>query len=354
VRRVVAGAGLVAALVASGRSGTAAADPLDEVGFGAADAAMGGARMPLAIGADAAHADPAAVALAARPEVLAGWQDTWMHLSLDGHDAGVTDAHGTALGIALPFTIAGLHVGIGAATYLPDQYLARLQLVPIGEPSFLRFQSQSQRLVVEPTLSLAIGEWSFGAGATFLSDARSHQVQFDVGVVGGEKQGNAALDVSLPLRAAPLASVRWKPARWITVAAAFRGQLSLDLAFDIRANVNVPGVVTGDAIVSLRSVSYFTPMRATLGMSIQLREDLAITAELAYERWSALGSGAPDLRVLLGLDISPPLVDGTQPAARFRDLLTPRVGAEWQRDRWRFLGKRGRREDGKAAREQRG
>ncbi|HEY4240066.1 MAG TPA: hypothetical protein VGM88_09635 [Kofleriaceae bacterium] len=317
-----------------GLAGTAAADPLDEVGLGAADAGMGGARMPFAIGADAAHADPAAVAIAARPEILVGWQDTAMQLSLDGHDAGATDAHGAALGVALPFTIAGLHLGVGAATYLPDQYLARLQLVPIGEPSFLRFQSQAQRLVVEPTVSLAIGDWAFGAGASFLSDARSRQVQFDVGVVGGTKQGNAALDVVLPLRAAPLASVRWRPARWLTVVGAFRGQLSLDLAFDIRANVNVPGVVTGDAIVSLRSVSYFTPLRATLGVAVQPREDLVITGEVSYERWSALGSGAPDLRVLLGLDIAPPLVDGTVPPARFHDLVTPRVGAEWQLGRW--------------------
>jgi long-subunit fatty acid transport protein len=200
----------------------------------------------------------------------------------------------------------------------------------------VRFESAAHRVVVEPVLAVAIGSLAVGAGATLLADARSRDLTFDVGVVGGEKQGNARLDVSLPVRAAPLAGVRWRPLRSLALAATVRGELSLDLAIDIRANVNVPGVVTGDATVSLRSVSYFTPMRAAIAAAFQPREDLTLTADLSWERWSALGSGVPALRVLLDLDISPPLVSSMQPPARFTNTLTPRLGAEWQTGPWRL------------------
>ena len=115
---------------------------------------------------------------------------------------------------------------------------------------------------------------------------------FDVGVVDGAKQGAARLDIDLPLRVAPLAGVWWRPHPRLELAAAVRGELSLDVALDIVANVDVPGVVTGDATIALRATSYFTPLRATLGGAVHVRDDLAITADVAYERWSALGAGS--------------------------------------------------------------
>jgi long-subunit fatty acid transport protein len=109
----------------------------------------------------------------------------------------------------------------------------------------------------------------------------------------------------------------------------FRGELSIDLGLDITTAVDVPGVVTGDASVGLDATSSFTPMRGALAAALHPRSDLAITAGLAWEHWSALGSGVPALQVLVDLDITPPLVDGMSPPASFHDTLTPRVGAEW-------------------------
>ncbi|MEO8705297.1 MAG: outer membrane protein transport protein [Kofleriaceae bacterium] len=311
-------------------AGPAAADPLDELGFGAAATGMAGARTALAVGAESIHRDPSGVALAERPELLVGWQYTRDRLQLDGHDANLLDAHGTSIGLAVPFAIHKLRVGAGIAVYLPDQFLARVQLTPISEPHFVRFESATHRAVVEPVIAVATGDWSFGAGVSLLADARSRELRFDVGVVGGSKQGEARLDIALPVRAAPLAGVRWRPSPLVDLSASFRGSLSLDLDLDIVANIDVPNVVTGDATVTLRSVSYFTPMRATVAAAVHPRADLTVTADLTFERWSALGSGVPDLRVLLALDIAPPLVDSMQPAADFHDTITPRLGAEWR------------------------
>ncbi len=323
VLRVLAVAALVAPTAAH-------ADPLDEIGFGAAATAMANARTAMATGAEAVHTNPAGIARVARPEVLAGWQYAHQRLELDGHDAGVLDAHGTSLGLVVPFELGGVQVATGIALYLPDQFLARLQLTPVSEPHFVRFQNAANRVVVEPVAAVSFGRFAIGAGASLLADARSDELTFDVGVIAGEKQGRANLDVGMPIRAAPLVGIWWRPAHALELAATFRGELSLDLALDIRTNVFVPGVVTGDALVSLRSVSYFTPMRGALAAALHQTDDLAITGEVAVERWSELGSGVPDLRVLVALDLAPPLVSTTQPPAKFRNIVTSRLGAEWR------------------------
>ena len=319
-------------------AGTAAADPLDAVGFGAAAAGMAESRTAMAVGAEAAHVDPAGVARGDRPEVLVGWQYSLDHLELDGHDAHVVDAHGTSIGLAVPFQLGRVRVGAGVALYLPDQYLARVELTPVSEPHFVRFESEAQRVVVEPVVAIAFGDFAIGAGASLLADARSRDLTFDVGVIGGQKQGNASLDVALPIRAAPLAGIWWRPHRKLELAATFRGELSLDLALDIRANVSVPGVVTGDAVVSLRSTSYFTPMRAGLAAAFHPTDDLVLTADLAWERWSTLGSGVPDLSVLVELDLTPPLISTMPPPARFHDIPTVRLGTERTYGAWKLRG----------------
>ena len=309
---------------------TAAADPLDELGFGAAATGMANARTALAVGVEAIHGDPSGVALGERPELLVGWQYAHDRLAINGRDAHVLDPHGTTLGLAIPFGIGDLRLGAGIAIYLPDQFLARVELAPINEPYYARFETTPHRAVVEPVVSAAVGAWSFGAGVSLLTDARSREIAFDVGVVGGDKQGDARIDIAMPVHAAPLLGVRWRPSRAVDVAASFRGELSLDLDLDIVANINVPNVISGDATIAVRSVSYFTPMRATLAAAVRPRDDLTLTADATWERWSGLGSGIADLRVLLTLDVQPPIVDPMQPAARFHDIVTPRIGAEWR------------------------
>lgn len=185
---------------------------------------------------------------------------------------------------------------------------------------------------VEPVAAIRIGQYlAFAAGGSLLADARSRELVFDVGVVDGVKQGDARLDIDLPLRVAPLAGAWWRPHPKVELAAAIRGSLSLDVALDIVANVDVPGVVTGDATVALRAVSFYTPLRAVIGGALHVRDDLAISADVAYERWSALGSAAPELRVTVNLDTAPALVETMAPAARFRDIVTPRLGVEYTR-----------------------
>jgi long-subunit fatty acid transport protein len=317
-------------------AGSAAADPLDELGFGAAATGMANARGAISVGAEAIHTNPAGLVDVESAETLLGWGYAHERLSINGQDAGVLDAHGTSFGLALPIRIPSLKLAAGIATYLPDQFLARLQFNPVAEPHYVRFQSQAHRVVLEPAVAIELGPLAIGVGASLLADAKSKRIDLNVGVVGGEKQGDARIDISLPVRVAPLVGVRYRVTPALTLAAMFRGQLAVDLALDIRTDVDVPNVVSGDADVTLRATSYFTPMKVAVAAAYRLRHDLAITADVSYERYSALGSAVPDLRVLLALDIMPTIVSSMQPPAGFRDIVTPRLGAEWQREALRL------------------
>lgn len=317
---------------------TAAADPLDELGTGAQATGMAGARTAIATGVEAIHANPAGVARGEAGEAMAGYAYTWNRLQIDDHDARVIDARGTTLGLAVPYDLGSVRVGAGVVVYLPDQFLARIQLTPVSEPSFVRFATQQQRIVVEPVAAVDFGDVAIGAGASILADARSRDLTFDVGGSAATKSGTATLDLSLPLRAAPLLGVWWQALPGLELAATFRGELSLDLDLDIKANVNVPGVVTGDALVSLRSASYYTPARGALAAAYHPSPRSVYTAELGIERWHALGSGVPDLSVAIELDVAPPLVTTQAPPAHFHNVPTFRVGTEQTRGKWRFRG----------------
>ena len=328
---------VVIAAVAALRT-TAAADPLDELGFGAAGTGMATARTAIATGAEAAHENPAGVARIDAPEALIGYSYAWNHLSIDGHGAGVDNARGTSLGLAVPIEIGGIRIAGAVATYLPDQFLARIQLTPVSEPSFVRFATAQQRIVVEPVAAIDLGDVAIGAGASILADAQSRDLTFNVGGTAGKKSGTASLDLSLPLRAAPLVGVWWRALPNLELAATFRGELSLDLALTITANVNVPGVVTGDAIVSLKSASYFTPARGTLAAAYRPSPSVVYTGEVGFERWHALGSGAPDLSIAIQLDVAPPIVNTTRPPAHFHDIPTVRLGTERGYGNWKLRG----------------
>jgi len=311
-------------------AGTAAADPLDSFGLGGAAAGLAGARTATATGAEAAHHQPAGVALGTDPSLLLGWSFGHLGLELDGRDADATDVHGTSIALAVPIAVnRDVRVGVGLALYLPDQYLARIRLAPITEPRFVLLDNDA-RVVVESVAAIAYQDkLALGVGSSVLADARSRKIVFDVGVVAGQKVGEAAIDVELPPRFAPLLGVWLKPHPRVRGAVTYRGQLALDLALDILANVEVAGVVTGDALVALRASTYFQPARATAAIAVDVLPNLTVDAELTWSQWSAFPR-PPALDVLVALDITPPLVSTSTPAADFTDTFAARIGVEYR------------------------
>ncbi|MCA9674753.1 MAG: outer membrane protein transport protein, partial [Myxococcales bacterium] len=295
-------------------------------------------------GPEAAHHNAAGIALGDHPALMVGWGAGTMQLDIDGHDAELLDPHGASIGIAVPVALGGgWTVAGGLALYLPDQFLARVQLIPTTEPHYVLLDNDPHRVVVEPVAALAYGDrFAIGAGASVLADARSNQIVFDVGVVAGEKVGEAQLDIELPMRLAPILGVWARPSDRVRLGATFRGELSLDLVLDILANVQVVGVVTGDALVSLRASNYFTPARGTAAAAVDVTPDLTIEGDVTWSHWSSFDAGVADLQVLVALDITPPLVSSQTPAPGFHDTFSGRAGVEWRgggrRTRWALRG----------------
>jgi long-chain fatty acid transport protein len=310
---------------------SAHADPLDTFGFGARATGLAGAVTASASGAGAAHANPAGLALAATSEVLLGYGYGRMGLSIDGEDARVLDARGVDLGLAIPFRLGEVPVAVGAAIHLPDQFVVRVQLIPATEPHFILLDNDVHRIVVEPVAAVRPLPWlALGAGASILADAVGRSIRFDVGVVGGEPLGQGALDVELPPRVAPMAGLLLTPHPRVRIGASFRGAVDLALRLGILANVDIAGVVTGDVLIDLRAANFYTPRRLTGALSVDLLPDLTLSAELTWLAWSGFHGGAPDVRILVALGISPPLIETLFPDDDFQDTLAPRASLEWR------------------------
>src|SRR6185503_4027809 len=160
--------------------------------------------------------------------------------------------------------------------------------------------------------------------------AGGNGVTFDVGVSAGNKVGQGALDLSLPIRAAPVVGITILPKPWLRVAAAYRGELDLKLSLDILAHVDLPGAISGDTLISLVALNFYTPHTVTGAVAVDLGA-LTLTAQLDWLKWSSFTSALPALDVNIGLAIAPPLVAPNFPTVRFDDQYIPRLAAEIHR-----------------------
>ncbi len=321
----------VAALVAAAAPARAQ-NALDTFGFSSRSSGMAGANAADCDGYAGAHHNPASVARTSDVQAAVGYGYGVTRLQIDGSDAKVTTPRGFSFGLAVTIPVCPMMAAFGIALYIPDQYVARIQLIPVAEPHFILLDNNLQRIVVTPVLSLRPFRWlSIGAGATLLADAAGNGVSFDVGVVGGQKVGNASLDVGLPIRAAPVAGILVEPRPGLRAGLAWQGAIDLALKLDILAHVNIAGAVTGDTLISLRAFNFFTPERVTLGLAWDAHPSLTLSADLAWVHYSDFHGGVPDLRILVALGVTPSLVGALFPADGFHDIWVPRIGAEWRR-----------------------
>ncbi len=311
----------------------ASADPTDLFGFGPKAMATAGASAPVLTDWSSAAANAAGPARAGRVDLGLGYVYGHAFARVNGRDAGLMDVRGIALGLAAPIRLPkGLVLGVGLAAYVPDQFLVRVQLIPSYEPRFVMLDNRPHRLVVTPVVALKV--WralSLGLGATILGDAAGRGVRFSVGTLGGGKSGEANLDVDLPMRVAPVAGILFGPLGGFSVGIAYQGELDLRLALDIVADVNVAGVVTGDTVIAMRAVNYFTPHRVSVTAAYRWW-GLQAAATLVYKAWSRFSAGIPDLRITMDLGLAPPFWRTVLPPDNFHDTIYVRLGGRWTFD----------------------
>jgi long-subunit fatty acid transport protein len=303
----------------------------DSFGFGPRIAGLAGAGTAEARGQAAAFHNPAGVALSNDIEAAIAYSYAGMALKIDGRDAGVTTPRGTSLGLSLPARLGPVTAAFGIAVYLPDQFIARIHLVPAAEPHFALLDNNLQHVVVQPVVALRLGKrFSIGGGASVLADTTGNGITFDVGVSSGDKVGQAAIDVKLPVRAAPVVGLTILPKPWLRLALAYRGELDLKLSLGILAHVDLPGAISGDTLISLVALNFYSPHTITSAVAVDLGA-LTLTAQLDWLKWSDFNRALPDLNVSIGLAIAPPLVAPALTMPRFDDQYIVRLGAELRR-----------------------
>ncbi len=337
----------VACLLWLSAAPAARGDVSDLMGMDARTRGMGMATLTLCEDYTAAVCNPAAGAMAKRISVGLGYSFSMANLKLNGAVNEVLDIRGVPVGFNAPFGLGKkLRAAVSLMAYLPDQFLARVQLVPAYEPRFVLLDNRPHRVVVNLALSVAPWKWlSIGLGATLLANASGNGINFNVGVKGGKKVGETSIDLVLPIKLAPLAGLLIKPLPWLRFGAFYRGAIDLGVALDIVANVDVAGIVTGDAIITLRAVNYYTPHRIEVGVSVDPHPRFTLAAGVAFEMWSLYKGGVPDVRILVDLGLNPPMAQAFWPPDNFQNVVSPRLGAEYRHDfskkKYRFSARAG-------------
>ncbi len=344
------------AVVAVALAAPAAANPIDLFGFGARAQGMGGAMTAGADDASANYYNPALLAGSDDIRIDIGYQAAQPFLSVDGRGQAVDAARGLAIGLAVPGTIAGARIAVGAGLFLPDQQITRTRTLPSAQPRWTLYDNRPQRLFLAANLAIALpGHVSVGAGISYMSSTQG-DVALD-GIVGfpDPTTSQLVLDMDIDLKTIryPQAGVAWDATPWLTLAATYRGgfKLVLDQTFDITGDIGTPGSapLVDDGFLHLRSVAQdlFQPAQLTAAAHAQLTPRLALAFDVSWHRWSVYENPAAQIEIDLDIGDFNDLVtippQDPLPAPHFHDIVVPRLGVEWlarasARRTWRVRG----------------
>ncbi len=317
----------------------AAANPLDAFGFGARAIGLGGAATASVDDFSANYYNPAALARLDGLRLELGYIAVKPSLSINGGDLGVDEPAGFQGGMTLPGKLLGRRLAFSVGIYLPDSRITRVRALPQRQPRFALYDNRPQRLVITASGSVEVLDDLFlGFGLTFLSDTAG-QVDID-GIVSASDVGDtellSAINVALPAVRYPSFGLLYAPGPWrfgLTWREEF--SLSIDLAVAVRGDVvfgDQQTVIAEDGSFSVRSVNtnLFSPRQIALGGAYEA-ERWMVSADLTWLQWSQFPT--PTSTVTVNLDV-PGLPLEIPPSAvpedpNFRDILVPRVGAEW-------------------------
>lgn len=306
--------------------------------FGSAPAHFGhGARSEALSRADVADADATSApvqnaALAAEPglRVRLGYAYGFMDLRIDDRRASVADVSGVdfaaQLGLRLP---ASFSAGFALAAHLPDGQIAKIGFRPGTEPQFVRYESVLQRATFDLALALRRGPFSIGGGASFSLDMGGAGTSFELGQDARGTYADAASDITLPYRVAPLVGLAVDLGR-ASLGASYRGALAVGLSVesDIRIAL-AENPLNGTTHVSVRGSSGWDPARLSFGGRLRVVSGLSAYGAVEWQGYRAAPPPVADVSLDVALGTSPGRKEVTFVLPRFRDVLAPRLGLEW-------------------------
>jgi len=327
VRRItrLAGACLAGATLIAASSASATSSML--FGFGARSTALSQSDLADPASVTGAITSPAALADPGT-RLMIGYGHGFTSLTFNGAGAGVRDIGGTDIAFQVGGRAWGAILGGGLSLHLPDRSLMSIGFVPGSEPQFVRFEPTAHRVEADMAVAVKLDRFALGAGVSTLVNAGGDGVAFRLAQDGGGTYADGKADVTLPYHFAPIASasVDLGPA---AIAMRYRGSLSLDLDLATRADIDVTGnPLNGTTLVRASGASGYVPATLDFGARWSVGKWMKAMASLQYARWSAAPSPAADLRMDVGLGMTPGILEGSFANPRYRDTLSPRIGLE--------------------------
>jgi len=236
---------------------------------------------------------------------------------------------------ALPTVFASAHVGprlaLGVGLFAPFGAKAQWNALASDGKSafpgrFLATNTQLQTAVINPTVGFrASDRFAVAAGVDVMlaSVELSRAVQF-ADVEGSAQLGGTATGVGFNFGVL----VELVPDR-VTAGLAYRSAIGLDFN-SLQAHFVAPPELRAEVFDQTGRTSLRMPHTVTLGLQTKPRDDLSITTDLHYARWSEFR----EISVTFPGSPTP----GFAARQDWRDSVSARVGAEWLA--WRGLALR--------------
>lgn len=301
--------------------------------FGQGARSAGVARADTA-GGGAADAPRVNAALAAEPgtRLRLGYGYAALGLDFNGRDLGVAHVSGIDLAVQGGGRVGrSVIVGAALAVHLPDPYLAAIAFRPATEPQFVLYEAPLQRTTVDLAAAVRVGPVAFGAGVAAGLGVGGAGTRFTLGQDGSGTFADAALDVALPYRFAPLFGLRVELGRAV-LAAAVRGSTAIDLRLDNTVRIQLSdNPLNGTTAVRVSGPAGYDPATIDIGARVAIGGGLSALGAIEYAVYSAAPAPIADV----GIDVHLGTTPGLRPARvfepGFHDTVSPRVGLELRR-----------------------
>jgi long-chain fatty acid transport protein len=311
-------------------------------GFGSRPTAMGGAVAADVSDFSANYYNPAGITSEEGLRLGFGYFYADNNLRIDEKDSGVASSHGVQFGIAASGSFFGLPIGIGIATFVPDEGLSRITALRQEVPRWELYDNRSS--VIYLAANLAVRPWDFlevGGGLSFLAATRGRFEISGTALLANpyDSQLRHEVDVDLSSVRYPQVGMLLHLAKSASIGIVYRGETKLNLELDgtidatLDAGIQVPIKYT----LRAKTVQAFLPQQVVVGTSWRPLDTLKINADIAWVNWSAyenptaltyakLEAEVPDG---LALELPGVLLPVKLTDPGFADRIVPRIGVEW-------------------------
>ncbi len=310
---------LLVGVVALGVSSEAPASTLDLFGFGMRSPALAGTGVATANDYEAVYANPAGLAEATEKRATVGAVIADFRTKMNGDIVGEASS-GMVLGGVVPMPLGGWakdRIALGLGFYVPNEALNRVRAPFPGVPQFALLENRTYVIAVQLGVGVKLSDkLSVGAGAIILAALRGG---IDV-TTDANANFSADSEQRLIAQFSPVLGARYRASSKLTYGLTFRAPVRSD--YDILVTSDL-----GDAlplelpVIRIAGTAQYDPLTIAAEAAWRPREDLLLTGQVAYQRWSAYP---------LPTKNPVPGTPAQQPPG-FEDRPVPRLGVEWTR-----------------------